>query len=46
MEAADNGGAFVDYVDGELKTSYVTKLVTAVDSPPFVKLLLRVRCPR
>ncbi len=30
MEAADNGGAFVNYVDGELKTSYVTKLVTAV----------------
>ena len=30
MEAADNGGGFVDYVDGEPKTSYVTKLVTAV----------------
>ena len=30
MEAADKGGGFVDYVDGELKTSYATKLVTTV----------------
>ena len=28
MKAADNGGGFVDYVDGELKTSYTTKLLT------------------
>ena len=28
MEAADNNGGFVDYVDGKLKTSYATKILT------------------
>lgn len=32
---ADNGGGFVDYVDGELKTSYATKLLTGVGKITF-----------
>ena len=35
IEVADSGGGFVDYVDGELKTSYATKLLTGVGSITF-----------
>jgi len=35
IDVADNGGGFVDYVDGELKTSYAVKLLTGVGNITF-----------
>lgn len=35
MEAADNGGGFVDYVDGVLKTSYTVKALTGAGNISF-----------
>ena len=35
MEAGENGGGFVDYVDGVLKTSYTVKTLTGVGNLSF-----------
>ena len=35
MEAADNGGGFVDYVDGVLKTSYTVQALTGAGNISF-----------